>query len=171
MTSLALYEDLLGPGETRSLPPGIRVLYVASGEASSLRPNEAWSGTDEIELRAGGEGATVLRWELTDWEPGDAKLAAHVDLDPWAEHVMRCERIVAGAGETVALGPRQGISCLLRGELRIGGEAAGHFEAWAEPSGAAQAEADGTAFVRVSLAVAGDVLPAGDVLAQERVRL
>lgn len=171
MTSLALYEDLLAPGETRSLPPGIRVLYVASGEASSLRPNEAWSGTEKVELRAGGEGATVLRWELTDWEPGDAKLAAHVDLDPWAEHVMRCERIVAGAGETVALGPRQGIACLLRGELRIEGEAAGPFGAWAEPAGQGEAETDGTALVRVSLAAADDVAAGGEVLAQERVRL
>ncbi len=171
MTSLALYEDLLGLGETLSLPRGIRVLYVASGEASSLRANEAWFGTDEVELKAGGEGATVLRWELTEWEPADAKLAAHVDLDPWEEYVMRCERIGAGAGEMVELGPPQGIACLLRGELRIGGETVGPFGAWVEPAGQGEAETQGTALVRVSLTVAEDLSAGGELLAEERVRL
>lgn len=171
LTSLSLYEDLLGPRETRSLPPGIRVLYVASGEASSLRANEAWLGTDEVELEAGGEGATILRWELTEWEPADSKLAAHVDLDPWEEYVMRCERIGAGVGQRVELGPSQGIACLLRGELRIGNETAGPFGAWVEPAGQGEAETEGTALVRVSLAAVEGVSAGGELLAEERVRL
>lgn len=171
MTSLSLYEDLLGPGETLSLPRGIRILYVASGEASSLRANEAWFGADEVELEAGGEGATILRWELTEWEPDDAKLAAHVDLDPWEEYVMRCERVLAEAGETVELGPAQGIACLLRGELRLGGEAVGPLGAWAEPAGEGEAGLPGTALVRVLLAAGEDEASGGEVLAQAHIRL
>ncbi len=171
MTSLALYEDLLALGETVSLPRGIRMLYAASGEASSLRANEAWFGTEELELKAGGEGATVLRWELIEWEPADAKLAAHVDLDPWEEYVMRCEWSGAGAGEMLDLGPAQGIACLLRGELRIRGETVRPFGAWVEPAGQGEAASQVTALVRVSLAVAADLAGRGEVLAEERVRL
>lgn len=159
MTSLSLYRDLLGPGETRSLPPGIRVLYVASGEASSLRANEAWFGTDEVEVQAGSEGATILRWELTEWEPGDAKLAAHVDLDPWAEYLMRCDRVDFPPGGVTYLHTHQGpgIRCLLKGELtiEIEGRAAtvGPFGAWFEdgphPVYAAASDSHETAFVRV----------------------
>ena len=159
LSHLALYEDLLGPGEGLSLPRGVRVLYVASGEASSLRANEAWFGTDEVELEAGGEGATILRWELTEWEPDDAKLAAHVDLDPWGEHLMRCDRVDFPPGGIAYLHTPQGpgIRCLLKGELTVEAEGRattlGPFGAWFEdgphPVYAVASESHETAFVRV----------------------
>ena len=140
MTSLSLYEDLLAPGEELELAAGGRMIYVASGEIAGLHAGRAAFGADEAVLAAGGDGATVLRWELTEWSVEDAKLTAHVELDPWADYVMRCE-----AGGGAAAGP--GIGCVLRGELAVDGELVRPFGAWVEPAelgGAGQ-------FVRVVL--------------------
>ena len=129
MTSLSLYEDLLGPGEVLALPAGARIVYVASGELAGLHAGSAAFGTDEAELRAGGDGATVLRWELTEWSVDDAKLSAPVDLDPWGDYALRCER----DGEPPA---RQGIGCVLRGELLVDGERVQPFGAFVAAGGA-----------------------------------
>jgi hypothetical protein len=131
LTALALYEDLLDPGEVLALPAGSRILYVASGDAAGLRPNEAWGGDGEVEVAAGEGGATVLRFELTDWEPDAARLATRLDVDPWEEYVLRCER-VSGRALPEASGP--GIGCLLRGEVVAGAETVEPFGAWAEPA-------------------------------------
>ena len=128
MTSLSLYEDLLAPGEELELAAGGRIVYVASGELASLHAGNAAFGADEARLEAGSDGATVLRWELTEWSVDDAKLCAHVELDPWADYVMRCER----GGTDPAGGP--GISCILRGELTVNGELVHPFGAWQEPA-------------------------------------
>src|SRR5687768_15296742 len=159
MTTLALYEDLLAPGEARGLPACCRVLYVASGEASSIGANDAWFGMDEARLQAGHEGATVLRWELTDWEPQGAKLASRVELDPWAEHVVRCDRVDFPPGSVAYrhVHPGPGIRCLLAGSIRIergdGAETYGPFDAWFEGAGepvlASASDSADTAFVRV----------------------
>jgi quercetin dioxygenase-like cupin family protein len=161
LTTLALYEDLLAPGERRGLAACNRVLYVASGEASSLRPNDAWFGSEEATLRAGHDGATVLRWELTDWEPDGAKLASRVELDPWAEYVVRCDRVdfPPGAVAYRHVHPGPGIRCLLAGRLLIeeagGSSTYGPFDAWFEgaehPVVASASESADTAFVRVLL--------------------
>ena len=158
MTSLSLYEDLLAPGETLRLAAGGRIVYVASGELASLHAGTAAFGDDEAELVAGRDGATVLRWELTEWSVDDAKLSAPVELDPWADYAMRCERD-AGAAE----GP--GIGCVLRGELAVDGETVQPFGAFVEP-----AEVSGRgSFVRVVLVRAEDA--GGDALAQGAVHL
>jgi hypothetical protein len=128
MTSLSLYEDLLAPGEELVLEAGGRIVYVASGELATLHAGRAAFGSDEARLEAGADGATVLRWELTEWSVDDAKLCAHVELDPWADYVLRCER---GAAERAA-GP--GIGCVLRGELTVDGELVQPFGAWQEPA-------------------------------------
>jgi quercetin dioxygenase-like cupin family protein len=161
LTALALYEDLLRPSDTRTLSARSRVLYVASGEASSIGANEAWYGREQASLRAGHEGATVLRWELTDWEPEDAKLAARVELDPWAEYVVRCDRVDFPPGGVAYrhVHPGPGIRCLLAGSLRIEApddtHTYGPFDAWFEgaehPVVATASEAVDTAFVRVML--------------------
>jgi quercetin dioxygenase-like cupin family protein len=161
LSTLAFYEDLLAPGETRGLPACNRVLYVASGEASSLEASQAWFGAAEAKVRAGHEGATVLRWELTDWEPEGAKLASRVELDPWAEYVVRCDRVdfPPGAVAYRHVHPGPGIRCLVAGSLRI--EDAGRtttygpLDAWFEgaehPVVATASESADTAFVRVLL--------------------
>ena len=158
MTTLSLYEDLLAPGETLELAAGGRIVYVASGELASLHAGTAAFGADEAQLAAGRDGATVLRWELTEWSVEDAKLTAPVELDPWADYAMRCER---GAGP--AEGP--GIGCVLRGELAVDGETVRPFGAFVEP-----AEVSGRGdFVRVVLVRAED--SNGDALAQGSIRL
>ena len=115
-------------GRARRLAsPGARMVYVASGELATLHAGYAAFGADEAVLEAGADGATVLRWELTEWSVDDAKLCAHVDLDPWADYAMRCER---GGGR--AAGP--GIGCVLRGELSVDGDLVQPFGAFVEPA-------------------------------------
>jgi hypothetical protein len=158
VTTLALYEDLLAPGERLVLAAGGRMLYVASGEIGGLHAGAAAFGAEEASLVAGRDGATVLRWELTEWSVDDAKLAAPVELDPWADYAMRCERDggrAAGAG----------IGCVLRGELLVDGELVQPFGTFVEP-----ADVSGRgSFVRVVLVRAEDA--DGDALAQGSIHL
>ena len=158
MTTLSLYEDLLAPGETLELAAGGRIVYVASGELASLHAGTAAFGAEEAALAAGRDGATVLRWELTEWSVEDAKLTAPVELDPWADYAMRCEQ---GGGP--AEGP--GIGCVLRGELAVDGETVRPFGAFVEPADVS----GGGSFVRVVLVRAED--SNGDALAQGSIRL
>jgi hypothetical protein len=158
VTTLALYEDLLAPGERLELAAGGRMLYVASGEIAGMHAGSAAFGTEQASLTAGRDGATVLRWELTEWSVDDAKLAAPVELDPWADYAMRCER---DGGR--AAGP--GIGCVLRGELIVDGEPVQPFGAFVEP-----AEVSGRgSYVRVVLVRAED--SAGEALAQGALHL
>ena len=159
MTSLSLYEDLLGPHEELRLPAGARIVYVASGEVAGLHAGQAAFGADDAVLAAGADGATVLRWELTEWSVDDARLSAHLELDPWADYVMRCER----AATEPAAGP--GIGCVLRGELVVDGRVVTPFGAWVEP---AELEGAGS-LVRVVLVRAEE--PAAAALAQGPVHL
>jgi hypothetical protein len=160
VTTLALYEDLLAPGEELVLARGGRIVYVASGELASLHAGAAAFGAEEATLRAGRDGATVLRWELTEWSVDDAKLAAHVELDPWADYAMRCER---DGGR--AAGP--GIGCVLRGELLVDGETVQPFGAFVEP-----ADASGSgSFVRVVLVRAEEPAADADALAPGALHL
>jgi hypothetical protein len=158
VTSLSLYEDLLAPGESIRLPAGGRMVYVASGELATLHAGTAAFGDEEAELAAGADGATVLRWELTEWSVEDAKLSARVELDPWADYAMRCERDGGPAG-----GP--GIGCVLRGELSVDGETVQPFGAFVEP---AEISGHGS-FVRVVLVRAED--SNGDAIAQGAIHL
>ena len=158
MTSLSLYEDLLAPGEELDLPAGGRIVYVASGEIAGLHAGRAAFGADEATIAAGGDGATVLRWELTEWSADDAMLSAPVDLDPWADYAMRCE-LDGGP----AAGP--GIGCVLRGELSVDGELVQPFGAFVEP---ADVTGGGT-FVRVVLVPAEE--STGEALAQGAIHL
>ena len=160
MTSLSLFEELLAPGEKLELAAGGRIVYVASGELASLHAGSAAFGADEAVLAAGADGATVLRWELTEWSVDDAKLSAPVDLDPWADYSMRCER---DGGR--AAGP--GIGCVLRGELSIDGDVVQPFGAFVEP-----ADVSGRgSFVRVVLVPADEANGDGDALAQGSIHL
>jgi hypothetical protein len=158
VTSLSLYEDLLAPGEELALAAGGHIVYVASGELASLHAGHAAFGADDARLRAGADGATVLRWELTEWSVDDAKLSAHVELDPWADYVMRCERVNGPAAG-------QGIGCVLRGQLTVDGEVLHPFGAWVEPADLAGAGS----LVRVVLVAAEE--PAAEAIAQGPIHL
>ena len=89
----------------------------------------------------------------------DAKLSIHVELDPWADYVMRCE---GGLTEPAA---GQGIGCILRGELTVDGELVQPFGAWEEP---AELSGRGT-IVRVVLVRAEE--PVRESLAQGSLHL
>jgi hypothetical protein len=158
VTSLSLYEDLLAPGERLELAAGGRIVYVASGELATLHAGTAAFGADEAALEAGTDGATVLRWELTEWSVDDAKLSAPVDLDPWGDYAMRCERDGGPAA-----GP--GIGCVLRGELAVDGELVQPFGAFVEPADVAGRGS----FVRVVLVPVDE--SNGDALAQGAIHL
>ena len=163
MPSLSLYEDLLAPREQLGLARGSRIVYVASGELAGLRTGQAAFGADEADVAAGDGGATVLRWEVTEWSADDAKLSAQVQLDPWADYVLCCERSGGGSPPRRAAGP--GIGCVLRGEVAVDGEPVTPFDAWVEP-----AELAGRgAFVRV-LVLPADEQPE-DSIAQGAVHL
>ena len=142
------------------LPAGARIVYVASGEIAGLHAGSAAFGTDEARAAGGRDGATVLRWELTEWSVDDAKLSRPVELDPWADYALRCER----GRRSLPAGP--GIGCVLRGELLVDGERVQPFGAFVEPAELARRRAR---FVRVVLVLADD--PTGDALAQGTVRL
>jgi hypothetical protein len=158
VTSLSLYEDLLAPGEKLELAAGGRIVFVASGELATLHAGAAAFGADEAALEAGLDGATVLRWELTEWSVDDSKLSAPLELDPWGDYAMRCER---DAGP--AAGP--GIGCVLRGELSVDGEVVQPFGAFVEP-----ADISGRgSFVRVVLVPAEE--SNGETLAQGALHL
>ncbi len=150
--------EIIESSETLDLAAGGRIVYVASGELATLHAGSAAFGADEAALAAGTDGATVLRWELTEWSVDDAKLAAHVELDPWADYAMRCER---DGGR--ATGP--GIGCVLRGELSVDGEIVQPFGAFVEPADVAGRGS----FVRVVLVRAED--SNGDALAQGAIHL
>jgi quercetin dioxygenase-like cupin family protein len=105
------------------------------------------------------DDGTTLVWELLDDEPGDALLAAPVDVKRgW---LMRHDRIdfTPGAIAYRHTHPGPGIRYLLFGELTI--ESAGEthrygpgepwFESGPEPVLATASESDETAFVRVLL--------------------
>ena len=105
------------------------------------------------------EDGTTLVWELLDEEPGDALLAAPVDVKPgW---VMRHDRIDFPAGGIAYrhTHPGPGIRYLLFGKLTI--ESAGEthtycpgepwFESGPEPVLATASDSEETAFARVLL--------------------
>ena len=105
------------------------------------------------------DDGTTLVWELLDDEPGDALLAAPVDVKPgW---LMRHDRIDFPPGGIAYrhTHPGPGIRYLLFGELTI--ESAGEthrygpgepwFESGPEPVLATASETEETAFVRVLL--------------------
>jgi hypothetical protein len=82
-----------------------------------------------------------------------------VELDPWADYVLRCERATTEPATGV------GIGCVLRGELLVDGAVVSPFGAWVEP-----AELEGSAsLVRVVLVPAEEA--AAEALAQGPLHL
>jgi hypothetical protein len=89
-------------------------------DGADLAANEAWHGTGKARVEA--PGAVLLRWELTRGPAAaGAALAAPVELDESAEHLLRCDRVdFPPAGEALLhthQGP--GIRCLLFGSFAV----------------------------------------------------
>jgi hypothetical protein len=161
--TLAFHIDRPG-AEPLRLDAGVRVIYVAAGQASvdgtGLAENEAWHGTTPVVAEA--PGAVLLRWELTAGEaaPG-AALAATVQLDPGEEQLVRCDRVDFPPSGEALLHTHQGpgIRCLLFGGFEV--ESDGErirvgpygpwFEAGPSPVYARASDDSAAAFVRVMI--------------------
>jgi hypothetical protein len=107
------------------------------------------------------DDGTTLHWELLDETPAAALLAARVELDPYVEWLLRCDRVDFPPGGVAYrhTHPGPGIRYLLFGSIRIesGGETHAYgprepwFESGPEPVFAAASETEESAFVRAML--------------------
>ena len=91
---LRLCEDVLSDGAALSLPALPRLVFMVHGSIAAgdrvLRDGEAWSGEDAAAFKAGGEGATVWRWELGAAETGDVVAGpAPAPASPRAKSLQR----------------------------------------------------------------------------------
>lgn len=132
---MRLFEDtLFGGEEVRFDDPAPRALYVSAGsiavDEEVVPPDEGVVLTDAATLRAGGDGATVWRWEVGSAD-ADANAYAHRTnlrlagrIDPAAiadELLIRLDSVAFPPGGTALLHRHQGpgIRCLREGEIRI----------------------------------------------------
>ena len=143
-----------GASLDEALPSAIRAIYVAEGMASlsaggataTLAANSAFFHTGPVSIRAGAEGARLLRYEL---DPGEAapagagvrserKLEASLALDDPDGYLFRCDKVELPPGGIAYTHTHQGggIRCLLRGgfNVRVHGETTelGEYDAWFE---------------------------------------
>jgi hypothetical protein len=172
---LRLCEDVLPDGAALSLPALPRLVFMVHGSAAAgdrvLRDGEAWSGEDAATFKAGGEGATVWRWELGAAETGGAasgagtgigprdKLAARLDTLPQGPLLLRGDSVAFPPGGCAYLHRHQGpgIRCLIEGGIRIDthgrstayGPGGAWYENGPEPVFAQAAADRPTRFIRV----------------------
>lgn len=140
------------------LPGANRAIYVAEGMASittdgaaaTVSANSGWFGTAPVSLKAGSEGAVVLRYELHRMPQPDHGMAmgagvtsrvlmdAELDLDDAERYLMRCDKVELPPGGIAYTHVHQGggIRCLLVGRfnVKVHGETRtmGPYEAWFE---------------------------------------
>ena len=132
---MRLFEDtLFGDEEVRFDDPAPRAIYVSAGSISVDGENVPLDGgvvlTDAATLCAGGDGATVWRWEVRSSNV-DADVHGHRTtlrlagrIDPAAianELLIRLDSVAFPPGGTALLHTHQGpgIRCLREGEIRI----------------------------------------------------
>ena len=175
LPELRLYEDVLANDGETSLPPLPRMIFVVHGSIAAaesiFRDGETLSDEGMVTLKAGSDGATLWRWELT---AGDAasgvatgrgvgsreKLTARLETLPKGSLLLRGDSVAFPPGGCAYLHRHQGpgIRCLLEGGIRI--DTRGHSasygpgSAWYEtgPDGVfAQAAGRPTRFIRVMI--------------------
>jgi hypothetical protein len=134
---LRLYEDVLSSDAAAvNLPASPRMIFVAHGSvtvaARALRDGAAFGSEDAVTLNAGGEGASLWRWEFV---PDNAaagtlsghgiasreKLSARLDTLPDGPLLLRGESVAFPPGGCAYLHRHQGpgIRCLFEGGIRI----------------------------------------------------
>ena len=132
---MRLFEDtLFGGEEVRFDDPAPRALYVSAGSIAvngeEVPLDEGLVSTSAVTLRAGGDGATVWRWEVG---PADAEANAYAHrtslrlagpIDPAAiadELLIRLDSVAFPPGGTALVHTHQGpgIRCLREGDIRI----------------------------------------------------
>ena len=132
---IRLFEDTLFGGEDVRLEESApRALYVSAGsiavDGEDVPLDEGVVLTGRAAVRAGGDGATVWRWEVAS--PADGaeayshrttlRLAGRIDPAAIAdEHLIRLDSVAFPPGGTALLHTHQGpgIRCLREGEIRI----------------------------------------------------
>ena len=132
---MRLFEDtLFGDEEVRFDDPAPRTLYVAAGSVSVDGDDVPLDGgvvsSNAAIVRAGGDGATLWRWEVGSSDAGDRpyahrttlRLAGPVDPAGIGEALLiRLDSVAFPPGGTALLHTHQGpgIRCLREGEIRI----------------------------------------------------
>ena len=163
--AMRLFEDtLFGGEEVRLEAPAPRALYVSAGSISvdgeDVRLDGGVVSTDAATLCAGGDGATVWRWEVgaSDVDAGPyghrttLRLAGRIDAAALADELLiRLDSVAFPPGGTALLHTHRGpgIRCLREGNMRIAtegrsssyGPGGAWFESGPEPV-FAQASAD-----------------------------
>jgi quercetin dioxygenase-like cupin family protein len=168
--TLRLHADRLDAGATLDLAAGaVRALYVEAGHVSaaafgtvaSLAPNSAWYGASMASLRAGAEGARLLRFEFAAAGQGSGGLLTSPELafDPKGDYLLRCDRVEFPPGGIAYRHTHQGpgLRCLVAGSIRIESEGPPHdyaagqawFENGVDPVLARASPRETTAFLRV----------------------
>lgn len=157
---LRLFADRLAPKAVIDPALGAtnRVVYVQDGmatlsgpgTAATLSANSAWFSANEFSVRAGSEGARLLRYELYSMPQPDHGIAMGADvasellldaaltLDDPDGYLMRCDKVELPPGGIAYTHTHQGggIRCLLTGAFNV--EVDGHKtviapgEAWFE---------------------------------------
>ena len=132
---MCLFEDILfGSEEVRFEASVPRAIYVSVGgisvDGNDVTLDEGLISTDAVTLRAGGDGATVWRWEIGSSDE-NADIYAHRTtlrlagrIDPAAiadELLIRLDSVAFPPGGNALLHTHQGpgIRCLREGEIRI----------------------------------------------------
>jgi hypothetical protein len=171
---LRLCQDVFADGGAMELPALPRMIFIVHGEIAVgdriLRDDEAFGGEGAVMLKAGGEGATVWRWELITREAdfcrpplgsgvaSHEKLAAALATIPEGALLLRGDSVAFPPGGCAYLHRHQGpgIRCLIDGAIRIDthgrSTSYGPGGAWYEtgPDGVfAQASNRPTRFIRV----------------------
>jgi hypothetical protein len=169
---LRLTEDVLSNGIEVSLPAAPRMIFVAHGTAAiggrELKAEEAFSSEGAVIVKAGGEGATLWRWEFLASSaaamPGlvtREKLTAALETLPKGELLLRGDSVAFPPGGCAFLHRHQGpgTRCIFEGAIRIDthgkstsyGPGGAWYETGPDPV-FAQASADKpTRFIRVMI--------------------
>ena len=132
---LRLFEDTLFGGQgVRLEEPAPRAIYVAAGsiavDGKDVPCDEGVVSAEAATLRAGGDGATIWRWEVgsSDLRAGaylhrtTLRLAGRIDPAAIADDLLiRLDSVAFPPGGTALLHTHQGpgIRCLREGEIRI----------------------------------------------------
>jgi len=134
---LRLYEDALSSNSAEvSLSALARMIFVAHGSVvlkdRALGDGEAFGSEDALTFKAGGQGATLWRWEFAANDSGARvlsgggvasreKLAARLETLPKGPLLLRGDSVAFPAGGCAYLHRHQGpgIRCLYEGAIRI----------------------------------------------------
>jgi hypothetical protein len=170
---LRLTEDVLSNGSEVSLPAAPRMIFVAHGSVAigdrTLKADEAFSGEGAVALKAGGEGATLWRWEFLPNANAAAvpglvtreKLSAALDTLPKGELLLRGDSVAFPPGGCAFLHRHQGpgTRCIFEGAIRIDthgkstsyGPGGAWYETGPDPVFAQAAADRPTRFIRVMI--------------------